>query len=750
MRNVDGIAWRWVAAGITAFAATNGSALGANLVANGSFENGLTGWTSIASSAAVISYGTPQFPSVAMGAKIGGGSRFLRDLGGGAIVEQVVPLGFVPPGTNLLVGGYFGGGNTDASRMVIRFLNSGGTEIALRPLEWVTQENRNLETVFLLRQAIHAIPSGTASIAVRIEMKDNCCSGTFGGADAIFVELTTAPTTPSAVALDVELLNNGNFENGWTAGSPLSLNDPRGWEGVHASGVIVKPYSDADPSVPGTNVSCVIGGGLPDTSCIPGGAGNLLSHLDGNGAVRQRIDVRGNAAQFTFPPSLAVRVSAALGGVGDFADHTRVEVRFLKEDLVPIAPVAVVGPVTQADRNSETVVLLRTRDLPVLPGTAYVEVDVVFNDTCCSGARGLVDNVSAKLVAIQPAPPVAINTNLATNGGFENGSLPGSPLELANPTGWSGLNTSKVELLAYGSSSNVPPASFGTANGLGGLVLSDLGSGSGLTRRFDVSAASALIDINRYRAYFQAWLGGVGTQTDSAELRATFLNAFGGQVGSLVTIGPVTAADRANQTTLLLRDQDIAIPPLTRSILIELRFNDFCCSGAFGLADGIRTVIYDTLVGGPSMLPGSGEDLRLFTGVNTGPTTGPGEDFKTASPGDIIYLRIESPGGTFQYTPLLLAANVYPNGGPMPTPPAQFPSLQFDPFQMIVLANGYGCVGFGCFSVLPGGTPLAFGVPAALAGKSILIQALAIPVPGTTPPPINGTFAASDAHVIQA
>lgn len=489
----------------------------------------------------------------------------------------------------------------------------------------------------------------------------------------------------------------------------------------------------------------MIGGGQPTTSCFPGGAGNLLSDLGGGGGLRQRIDVRGNAPQFQ-SGSLALRVDAFLGGVLEQGDEARVDVRFLDASLTTIAPLPPVGPVSSFARNEETVLLKREREYFVPASTAYVEVEARFTNVCCGSAVGLLDNVSARFVAPSGAPPVALNTNLVSNGSFDQGSLPGSPLELTNPGGWFGTTGQRVEVAAYGSSADYPGTALATQHGLGGSLLGDLDGGAVLRQEFDVSAGATAIDVNRWRLFAAAWLGGTSSITDRAEVRIQFLSVAGVQLGVLHSLGPVTAAERTNQTTLLERSGDFAVPALTRRVAVEVRFTNDCCGGAFGLADDVRVVVYDTLFGGPSKHPGTGEDLRLFSGVNAAPTTGPGEDVVTAAAFDVVNLRIDSPNGTFDFAPLVLAANAYATGGTPPMPPPGLPGLVLDPFQLLVLLNGFGCSGFGCASVLPGGTVINFPVPPGLTGTTVLIQAFALPQPGLGTPPANGVFAASDAH----
>ncbi len=267
----------------------------------------------------------------------------------------------------------------------------------------------------------------------------------------------------------------------------------------------------------------------------------------------------------------------------------------------------------------------------------------------------------------------------------------------------------------------------------------------------DVSGSAPLISIGRLNCYFEAWLGGFSTEPDTAAVQVRFLNALNAQVpgpGGLTGLDPVTAADRNNQTTLIKRSKEVVIPPGTVTIELTLQFDDVGFGGPRALADGVRVVVYDILTGGPVQHPGTMEDLRLFSGVNESPKTGPGYDVKEASANDILYFRVDSPNGTFNFTPMVLAANVYPTSGPQPQPPASLPSLAFNPFQMIFLLDGYFCGGFGCAAVLPGGTQLNVFVPTGMVDFSIVVQALAIPVPGIGAVPINGQFAASEGHII--
>jgi hypothetical protein len=123
---------------------------------------------------------------------------------------------------------------------------------------------------------------------------------------------------------------------------------------------------------------------------------------------------------------------------------------------------------------------------------------------------------------------------------------------------------------------------------------------------------------------------------------------------------------------------------------------------------------------------------------------------KDATSFDLLQLRIESKGPQLLGAPLLLAANLYPTGTPAPAPTPGFPGLILDPNAFILIVNGLFCSGAGCPAVQSGGTNYAVQIPPGLAGYSILLQAFAVPAPGTTTPPLaNGLFAGSEGHEIR-
>jgi hypothetical protein len=719
-----------------------------NLLVNGGFDTGLlTPWTIVAGNAAIAPYGTPDLPGPAVAATIAGNGMMLRDVANGA-VEQVVTLPSFVPGSSLVVEGYLGGGTEDNTRLVVRFLDGAGNQVgSLGVVPYVTPTERNFEEVLLYREHVQQIPATAARAAIRIEFQNvNCCSGNRAAADELSAHVVAGSTIPAPWPLDTELLGNPGFEGGWSGGSPLTLIDPRGWEGAGATSCVVRPYSASNPQLPNGTVSCAVSGAFPNPSCGAGAAGNLLGHT-GNGAVRQRLDVRGNTPQFA-PGAHALRIAAVLGGDAGEDDTARVDVVFRRADGATLATGTL--PALHAfERNYETVVMRREAELPVPANTGFIELTVTFADAnCCSGARGLIDNVSAMLVVPNPPPAVPLGTNLLVNASFEGGSVGGSPLTLDDARGWAGSGSARCLVVPYGSS-QTPPPSFANGRALGAQLLRD-GGNSRLRQVIDLRGSSALIAAGRLAMQASGWFGGDAAEADTAEAHVEFFAANHASVGQFV-LPPVTAAERQNATTLLLRTSaPFAVPFNAAYVVFETVFTDFnCCSGARGLADDVRLVAFDVAeqsTGSP--FPGTGGDLVLMTGVDELPRTGLGHYVKSAQPLDVLRTVAGSPNGILDGAPMILAVDVFVTGSP-PAPNPGLPGLAVDPFGAVAIFNGIGggVVGPVVIALAQGGNVWNQRIPPGFANTSLLIQAVCLPLPGAPAP--NGMFFSSEGHEIR-
>lgn len=163
---------------------------------------------------------------------------------------------------------------------------------------------------------------------------------------------------------------------------------------------------------------------------------------------------------------------------------------------------------------------------------------------------------------------------------------------------------------------------------------------------------------------------------------------------------------------------------------------------AFGMTGTIN------VSGSPTTYPGSGEDFRMLSAVTpfgslslTTPTTGAGNEIKSASILDYLTIVFESPSASFNGLPLIALAEPFVTG----TPPVGPMGLHVSTTGATILANGLIPNPLGFTTVVaPGGTSFIYQLPVALSGFSVMLQGLAITNSAT-----NGFFALSDAHEIQ-
>jgi len=136
-----------------------------------------------------------------------------------------------------------------------------------------------------------------------------------------------------------------------------------------------------------------------------GGGNNLLT--GGKNAplstATQLIDVSAAAADID-AGGVQAKLSAYLGGYLSQKDAAMVDVTFLSATDAALGSVRV-GPVTPADRQSKTTLLLRSATAAVPKGTTKIKV--VLTSTRADGTYndGYMDNISLELGTAPPPPP---------------------------------------------------------------------------------------------------------------------------------------------------------------------------------------------------------------------------------------------------------------------------------------------------------------------------------------------------------
>jgi hypothetical protein len=243
--------------------------------------------------------------------------------------------------------------------------------------------------------------------------------------------------------------------------------------------------------------------------------------------------------------------------------------------------------------------------------------------------------LAAPFVLAHAAQATVPGGNLVKNGDAE--AAPGSnDSGTVSPIpGWT--VTGPFTSVAYGAPA-FPDATVAAAvNGGKNFFAGGPSTASGsATQDIDVSGAAKEIDGGTVKASLSGVLGGFSSQGDNTVVSAQFLGASGNDLGSPVSIGPVSAADRQNVSNLLPRSADGAVPAGTRTIRITITATRTEGSYDDGYSDNIGL----TLSGGtPTTPPPAPPPPPPPPATPQAPTTSPGPRDVEVQPG---------PGGSFR------------------------------------------------------------------------------------------------------
>jgi hypothetical protein len=181
-------------------------------------------------------------------------------------------------------------------------------------------------------------------------------------------------------------------------------------------------------------------------------------------------------------------------------------------------------------------------------------------------------------------------TNLVRNGDAEAaaGSLEGA--SVGTPY-WLG-DIGEFTAVPYNAPGGFPAVPTDTVPSERGFNFFAGGNAASSTRfqAVDLTAAGAAIDGGGVRYTLSADLGGYLNQADNATFQLTFYNAGNALVGSPVTLGPVTPADRSDQTGFVGVSATASVPVgarfanLTVHMAASVGYND-------GYADNLSLVL---------------------------------------------------------------------------------------------------------------------------------------------------------------
>lgn len=160
--------------------------------------------------------------------------------------------------------------------------------------------------------------------------------------------------------------------------------------------------------------------------------------------------------------------------------------------------------------------------------------------------------------------------NLLVNGGADTAGAAGTPVAAPVPPGWTRV-VGAPTFVRYGSTEFPSPVDAARWNGGTAFFTGGQGPSAVLEQVAPLPAEQTPnIDAGLARIGLSAAIGGYRRNGDSATVEAAFLGAAGQPIGTPLVIGPVTTAQRADQTILLARRGDAAVPAGTRAVRVRL------------------------------------------------------------------------------------------------------------------------------------------------------------------------------------
>jgi Ca2+-binding RTX toxin-like protein len=156
---------------------------------------------------------------------------------------------------------------------------------------------------------------------------------------------------------------------------------------------------------------------------------------------------------------------------------------------------------------------------------------------------------------------------------------------------WS--TTGRLSAVKYGAGAGFPVvadsnAISGGANFFSGGIDDTTSIGSQI---IDIPGAGSEIDAGQVSVVLSAYLGGRLDDGDNATVTASFEDAHSDIVYGTLAIGPVTAADRVNQTTLLPRSATAEVPTGTRRIRVTISATRTAGQHNNGYADNLSLTL---------------------------------------------------------------------------------------------------------------------------------------------------------------
>jgi uncharacterized protein (TIGR03437 family) len=391
------------------------------------------------------------------------------------------------------------------------------------------------------------------------------------------------------------LIVNAGAESGVGGDSTIQQKNVPGWSST--GGCDIYAYNAAYKKV----------GAIAPKDIVPRGAGNNYfagGTIPANCTFSQSINL--GSGTTTIDAGTATFAAAAyLGGYGLDGDNATMTVAFQDPTGKQLSSVTIgtVGPNDRASQENGLYLRRQIGQVPAGTRTAAVTLNMLW----VNGANNEAYADNLVLILNAPAPPQSlVGVNLIVNPGADASPGLQNNVSTTNTStdlpGWvrdayltaDSYQDANGDLYQY----TAGPPDAGSNYFYGGLTVVDSSNPIGTAfQDIDVSSAGSLIDTGNMTYTLSGWLGGYASQNDHTTLTAQFQSWAGTALGT-ATLGPILAADRMNQTSLLKLSTSGNLPEGTRVIHVFLAITRTDGQNNDGLADSLSLVL------GPFSNPG--------------------------------------------------------------------------------------------------------------------------------------------------
>jgi hypothetical protein len=201
--------------------------------------------------------------------------------------------------------------------------------------------------------------------------------------------------------------------------------------------------------------------------------------------------------------------------------------------------------------------------------------------------------VLGSLVVAAPASAAFTTRNLITNGDAEAGPGATDSSGTNTPPGWQ--TTGSFTAVQYGSPDFLTTAQASSWSGglnffTGGTP--SFGDDTLAVQQIDLTEFASQINGGKLNVTLSGLLGGFASQPDAVTVVAAATDAAG-STGTALSIGPVTPADRDNQTTLLPKTACVALPAGVTQAVVSVDIHRSEGSYNDGYLDNLSLVLSD-------------------------------------------------------------------------------------------------------------------------------------------------------------